>query len=222
MYTNEELIYHRGRHGYIKDLNKDLKENSLDAFSAAIRMGATMIEFDARNSPCTPGMAVIAHDPLQIESTRLTVWKALSFIRGRCKVNIEIKDPSIADEIICRIDHMMTTGLWTLDQFIISSFHHETACRVKAMRPPLAVGVIVDGVPCLSYLDTLYDRKINNLHMECMNADMDMQNGGRFMSRAKDLGMHIWVWTVNDLDTATRVKSWGAERIFTDKPELFQ
>ena len=186
---------------------------------ASIGYQTTMVEFDAR-SPSRERIAIIAHDS-DHRNDSLTVWKALYEINGRCAVNIEIKDPSVAVEIADQIIDLTSRPIWKMNQFVVSSFHHETVFEIKRRIPALCVGAIMDCVPALSYLNTLHALGVANLHMQLMNADMDTQNGSLFMKRAKELGMHVWVWTVNDLATAQRVFDWGAERIFTDKPCLF-
>ncbi len=223
MFTQKDLIDHRGRHGYVNCGGHIvlIAENSLAAFRASIDRGAVMIEFDARINPLgDKNFPVIAHDPYSGGNVP-TIVDALDVINDSCRVNIEIKDPAIWQRVLEIMHWYITHAGWRAEQFVISTFHHPTALLIKKRSPRLTVGVIMDAIPDVRYLDILHEAQIDNLHMEYMNADMDMQNGGEFMARAKALSFHVWVWTVNDLKTAKRVYDWGAERIFTDKPHLF-
>lgn len=224
MFTHKDLIYHRGRHGYVarSGCTVLIPENSLQAFQVAVELGATMIEFDARKNPLGGiHFPIIAHDPGMFDKTP-TIVEALDVIDNSCAVNIEIKDPSIWKRTLEIVCWYITHRRWSPEQFVISAFHHPTAMAIKQRHKSLKVGIIMDAIPDVRYLDILHDAHIDNLHMEYMNADMDMQHGGQFMTRAKALGFQTWVWTVNDIKTAKRVYDWGAERIFTDKPERFQ
>lgn len=218
MFTKQDIIYHRGYH--CRD-RRVIPENSLLAFSTAIEDGATMIEFDARKNPLgTKYDPIIAHDPTA-GSDVPTVIGALDMMQARCSVNVEIKDPAIWKGVMDLLMWYVSYDGWSPEQFVISAFHHPTAVLIKKHYPQFTVGAIMDAVPLLPYVTMLHRKGIGNLHMEYMNADMDAQNGSVFMKRAKKLGMHVWVWTVNDLATAKRVYDWGAERIFTDRPNLF-
>ena len=67
----------------------------------------------------------------------------------------------------------------------------------------------------------LKERGIDTLHIQWMNALMDKEGGHDLLDIARTLRMPIWAWTVNDYPTALEMYVYGAERIFTDKPELF-
>ncbi len=224
MFTHKDLIYHRGRHGYVEQKGHFvlLGENSLESFKASIKEGARMIEFDARKNPAGGlSFPIIAHDPCAGSGVP-TIVDALDAIAGKASVNIEIKDPEIWERTLEILRWYITHGKYKAEQFVISSFHHATVVAIKKRSKHLTVGAIMDGVPLPHYVSVLARAGIDNLHMEYMNADMDMQSGSAFMTRAKEHGMHVWVWTVNDIATAKRVYDWGGERIFTDKPFLFQ
>ena len=222
MFIHEDLIYHRGRHGDVQLPSGRIvrvEENSIAAFECAVLSGAAMVEFDARSGKV--GHApVVAHDAEHGECSP-TVESVLQTIKGQSAVNIEIKDPSVCGTVLDLIRKAIAGGVWSQEQFVLTSFHHPSVFLAKAEYPELTVGAIMDAVPDLSYLNLLARKRVDNVHMEYMNANMDMQNERVFIRRAKKLGMHVWVWTVNDVSIAKRVYQWGAERIFTDRPELF-
>ncbi len=210
MFTHDQIIYHRGRHSI-----DGIKENSLEAMRRAISDGAHMIEFDVWDG------LKIAHDPSHLAANTPTLPEVLNAIDGACAVNIEIKSPRMATDIFAAIEDAWRGGAWRADQFVISSFHHKTAAWFKLQAPFLKVGAIFDALPYLTYIATLKNEGIDNLHIEWMNVLMDKESGHELFNAARALRMPIWVWTVNDLLTAQTVETYGAERIFTDRPELF-
>ena len=211
MFTKEQVIYHRGRHGV-----DGIKENSLPAIYRAVDEGATMIEFDVWED------LKITHNPNDNPNTP-RLGQVLGAIDGRCHVNIEVKSPRMATDVLATIRGALKKAgsKWRIEQFVISSFHHKTATWFKLHEPMLHVGVIFDGVPDAEYIERLKERGIDTLHIQWMNALMDKEGGHDLLDIARTLRMPIWAWTVNDYPTALEMYVYGAERIFTDKPELF-
>lgn len=207
------LIYHRGRHGLVN--GKEIKENTLEAFEAAVAEGAWMIEFDVWT-----GLRV-AHDP-GANMSAPTLQQVLGVIGGKSDVNIEVKSPAVIHEAIRVVQTALRSGRWTPRQIVISSFHHASAVFAKRLAPNLRVGIISDGVLEPVYLDWLCQQGIKNLHMEWMNIYMDMENKCRFRDYARELGFKIWVWTVNDAAKFAVMTEYGADAVFTDRPDLFR
>ncbi|MDO8520811.1 MAG: glycerophosphodiester phosphodiesterase [bacterium] len=205
------IIYHRGRHGR----GIRAKENTIEAFERAIKEGAAMVEFDV-----WAGLRV-AHDPGE-NSSAPTLPEVLEAIRARCAVNIEIKSPQALKGVLNVIDDALTLGCWTENRIVVSSFHHSTALDVKGAFPELRVGVINDGVLEPPYIEWLARQGINNLHLGWANIYMDIENDCTMRSVARANNMQIWVWTVNTKEIFDTVVGYGAEAIFTDKPQLFR
>lgn len=205
------LIYHRGRHG--KGIR--CKENTIGAFECAIKEGARMIEFDVWT-----GLRV-THD--QNPSIAVpTLEEVLDAIHARCAVNIEIKSPQAAESVMGVIDDALTLGCWRSSQIVVSSFHHKTAITMKQQFPRLRVGVINVGVVEPYYIDWLGRQNIDNLHLAWESVSMDIEDGCRMRCAAHVSNMHIWIYTVNTKEIFDMAVKYGAEAIFTDKPQLFR
>ncbi|MDZ4786546.1 MAG: glycerophosphodiester phosphodiesterase [bacterium] len=206
------IIYHRGRHGNVT--GKIIPENSLEAFELAIQEGADMIEFDVQTG------LKIAHDPAK-ESVP-TLSEVLDLVGGRCAINVEIKSPSAAYDTIKLIREALSTSRWKAELIILSSFHHETAIFCKKSLPQLKVGAINDGVLLTPYIELLKKEGIDNLHIDWANVYMDLEAGSTMLSTARKNKMQIWVWTVNSIEVFKKVKDYGVQAIFTDRPELMR
>ncbi|MDO8664091.1 MAG: glycerophosphodiester phosphodiesterase [Candidatus Liptonbacteria bacterium] len=207
------IIYHRGRHGKVGV--REIKENTLEAFETAVAERAHMIEFDVWT-----GLRV-AHDPGQ-NSSAPTLTQVLNSIGGLSRVNVEVKSPKALKEALTVIKSALDIRLFSPKQIVISSFHHASVLLAKRMMPQLRAGIITDGVLEPVYLKWLKKQGIDNLHIEWMNVYMDMENDCRFRDCARDLGFAIWVWTVNDREKFEVMKKYGADAVFTDRPDLFK
>lgn len=205
------IIYHRGRHG--SDIR--VKENSQRAFARAIKEGAGMIEFDVLAD------LRVAHDP-DPKAAVPTLRDVMDLVSGRCAVNIEIKNPQAMKGVVEVIEEALKLERWTPEQIVVSSFHHNTAIAMKRQFPELCVGVINDGVPDPSYIVWLARQGISNLHVEWLNVFMDIDGGCVMRNTAWVNNMQIWVWTVNTKEVFDTVAEYGAEAVFTDKPQLFR
>lgn len=205
------IIYHRGRHGELKDGNV-LEENTLPAFERAVQEGAQMIEFDVWT-----GLRV-AHDPGH-ESVP-TLSEVLDLVNGRCAINVEIKSPEAAPKALDLIRDAIANGPWNAEQLVLSAFHHETALKCKRELAAVRVGVINDGVLLPSYIDCLAEGGIDNLHIKWPNVYMDIEAGYQMRESAANNNMRIWVWTVNSPDIFETVADYGVEAVFTDRPDI--
>lgn len=208
------IIYHRGRHGSLAD-GRVVKENSLDAFREAVRERAEMVEFDVWT-----GLKVV-HDPDTGEEAP-HVSDVLDILCGRTSVNVELKSPGAAGDVLRLIGRGLSSGVWKPSEVVLSSFHHETVLRCKKTLPAVRVGAIMDGVPLPGYIEGLRAAGIDNLHIHWSNIYMDAENGGVLRALAQRLGMKVWVWTVNAPEVYQVVAEYGAEAVFTDTPDALR
>jgi glycerophosphoryl diester phosphodiesterase len=211
--TSPLIIYHRGRHGVTGSKGAFLNENTLEAFEEAIAENAEMIEFDVW------GELAVTHDP---GTSLVTLTDVLDLVRGRCRVNVEIKSPLAVDAAAEEIRRQLVRPCWEPSDFVVSAFHHLSAVRFKQLVPELIVGIVNDGILLPEYVRLLSSLGINNLHMQWCSLYMDQEAGGTFRQVALDNGMHIWTWTVNSLEVYQSIAGYGVTGVFTDFPELFR
>ncbi len=219
MRTNQKTIlpklaYHRGRHGPMSD-GTMIAENSLAAFTAALKEGAEIIELDVE-----AGLK-ICHDP-EIPPESPSLEDVLKLINGKCTLNIEIKCSSTTDEVCKLVADSINSGLWKPSQFVISSFNHQVALECKRKLPGVTVGAIFDAAVLPEYVDILAKYSINNLHIEWRAALMDLNSGGAMRAAAKKHGLSVWVYTVNTVAGYQKMQEYGVDVVFTDTPSLLK
>lgn len=205
------------------------EENSYSSFEASLRMGARMLEMDARCS--RDGKIVIMHDEMLERTTdgrgkvsdlsmkelarlRLrngepipTLENVLEKFGRRCILNIELKDRGSAEaagEIARRMN--------MLDAVLFSSFHSPWLVSLKLKCPKARVAVIskergVDLVRIATGIgaEAIHPaRKITTVEL---------------IAKAHREGLKVNVWTVNWPWQAKKLIAWGADGIITDKPD---
>ena len=206
-----EIVFHRGRHGVMPD-GTSIEENTFEAFERAIEEGARVVEMDVWTN-----MAVV-HDPGIQSVPKLP--EILERIAGRCKVNVEIKSPQTAPEVIRFIKGLLATKLWTPEHFILSAFHHDTALLCAETLPEVTAGAIMQGVPTAEYIDSLNSAGISNLHLHWTNIYMDIEASYKLRTDCQKRGMAIWIWTVNEPEVFKVLKKYGVDAVFTNTPHL--
>jgi len=130
-------------------------ENTLAAFEKAIGFGTYRIELDVRRSK--DGQIVLMHDAtvdrmtdgkgrvadltlaelkrLKVGGAEMipTLAEVLAFVKGRCRLLVEIKDDGIADDVVRLIEQ---AGM--VDACAISCFNEDTLRRVKTLNSRIA------------------------------------------------------------------------------------
>jgi glycerophosphoryl diester phosphodiesterase len=100
---------------------------------------------------------------------------------------------------------------------IVSSFHLPTVDRVRALdaRIPTGYLVVVDPMP-LDALRIAHERGHGALHPHL--AVLGEQHVDGVVAAARDLGVALNVWTVNDPAEITRLADAGIDAVITDTP----
>ena len=221
-------IGHRGAAGHAV-------ENTAQSLQKALDLKVDMIELDVHL--CASGELVVFHDRKVSRVTDskgaikrktlaeikklhtsdnqeiLTLVEALQIINGRCGINIELKHRGTAASLAEVIKQMTKTKEWSLDKFIISSFHHRELRRLKDLHPEIRIGL-------------LYYRNFRSVVKKAKKMSaFSVHFNKRFMKKklveslqAQDI--KFFVWTANTLGDINRAKELGVDGIITDFPEL--
>ncbi len=218
-----EVFAHRGVH-------RSLRENTLGAFRAAIDLGVDGVELDVRQT--SDGALVVHHDPSiggrpightpadELPGYVPRLDEAMAVLRG-LTVNVEIKnsrDPSepTYDEsgaIVRRTLECLGDESW-LDEVIVSCFDRATCEIIRSLDATTKVAWLIHEGSLEESLSLARDLGFNavNPHFSMVTREN--------RSLARDLGLAINVWTVNEAKDLTAMADLDVASVITDEPDL--
>jgi len=211
------IVGHRGA-GY----------NTLESFEVALKRNVYMVELDIRL--CNTSEIIIFHDHI-IEYNNIikypedmtfeevkeynkdicTLDEVFDFIRGRCKIMIEIKKTrrDIVYKLKNFIKKQLDTEYWNKDNILVQSFYEPYLAEFNynGIKKGLTLAGILFSTEYLYYYDFVV------LCRSCICP--------RFVNNCIEMGVDVYVYTVNNTFEANKFKSLGINGIITDKPYLF-
>ncbi len=225
------VIAHRG-------LTTAARENTLDAFCAAVDLGADGVEFDVRRAG--DGTLVVHHDAdvdgLVIATASLaevveagqslgyeipTLAEAVAALPARAILDVELKETGHEADAL-----ELLRGARPGGRFAFTSFRPESIAALRALDADLRLGLLV-GSPApahglATYLGELVDarRRARRIGATFLAPNWHFVSSGALRSIHLG-GMAAWVWTVNEAAMMRRLLAdprVGA--IITDDPAL--
>jgi len=102
-----------------------------------------------------------------------------------------------------------------VDDVIVSSFNHKTLNQIKEASNDVKIGALMYSrlIEMEDYFLTKFP--IYSAHLSDELTDLEM------VTEIKNIGAKVYVWTVNDKETAELFKSMGADGIITNYPDLY-
>lgn len=137
-----------------------------------------------------------------------TLAQVLDRARGNTKVLIELKYYGHDQQLEQRVADIVENADMVNDVAIMS-LKYEGIKKFRALRPDWDVGLL---------LSTAIGN-ITNLEMDFLAVNMAMAAPG-FIRRTHSAGKQVFVWTVNDQISMSRMISLGIDGLITDEPEL--
>lgn len=211
------------------------RENTLEAFRAAIEQGADGIELDVRLSG--DDVLVVHHDAHLEDGTLIrgvdaadlpqhvpTLGQALEAVGDRW-LNIEIKN--VPDEPDYDAEHRISVAVAGLlaahramapepddgDRFIVSSFNVDSMERLRLTDPSLPLGLLVWGqADPVSLVARAQAHGFEGIHPHDLLVDRS------FVRRAHEAGLQVNVWTVDDPDRIRQLAEFEVDGIITNDP----
>lgn len=216
-------------------------ENTVDAFDAAEAEGADGVEFDVRLSG--DGEAVVFHDadvPLPsrtvpLASLTMPEIAALEVTRdgrtgriptlrdvfsrygteGRYLVELKAGPTPKAGLLEFRVAALLVQ-FHLLERAVVLSFSADLLRRIKEIEPRIET--------CLNFDATTYrpaGRFWPDLPKGCASIGPNVALASdRLLAEARDAGLAVNVWTVNDPETARRLASLQAASVISDLPAV--
>lgn len=222
-------IAHRGA-------SKQAPEHSLRALALALAQGADVLELDLRIT--ADGQLVVAHDrtlerttglPIEIARTHWTVLQKLAGDQcplpldrvlehfAGARLNLEMKDqrPEVPRALLSAIDRYGAA-----DRVLVASFHTD---MLEAFRG-LSEGRVATSASMrqtLRYLarDWLHLAPVGNFDALQLPASGWLGSTRRgFVDRARDRGLAVHYWTIDDEAMMRRLVAIGADGLMTNRP----
>jgi glycerophosphoryl diester phosphodiesterase len=225
-----EIIAHRGAAGV-------RPENTMAAVLKALDDGADWVEIDVQE--IADGEVVVAHDSdfMKLAGVDLKVWKAtmgdlagidigssfdpayaaertptlrdvLVAARGKSKVMIELKYYGHNVDLEDRVARIVEETAMT-DQIAVMSLKLPMVEKMRELRPGWRTGILAArAVGDLSKLDTDY------IAVNTGQVSVDL------VKRNKAAGKQLYVWTVDEPATMSRMISMGVDGLITNQPAL--
>lgn len=225
-----EIVAHRGAAAV-------RPENTLAAVEKALEDRADWVEIDVQET--ADGEVIVAHDSDFMKQARvpLKVWEAtlgdlaridigtwfdpaysdarvptlravLGAVKGRGRVIIELKyyghDQQLEERVVRLVEEAGMTG-----DVMVMSLKREGVARMRALRPDWRLGVLAArAIGDLAALDAEF------LAVNTGQVSLDL------IRRTRAAGKKLYVWTVDDPLTMSRMISMGVDGLITNDPAL--
>jgi glycerophosphoryl diester phosphodiesterase len=230
------LIAHRGG-------ARNAPENTLPAFSSAMALGVDFVEFDYLHS--ADDVPIVFHDrTLDRTTNAVSLWGGRD-IALKSKTAAELReldagswfDPQFTGTGIATLEEALAlicpTSLamverkdgdaatcvellrrrnW-LERVVVQAFDWQFLADCHRIEPRLALGALGENdltVDKLTRAEELGAKVVgwNNKTLTRDEVEVALRRD-----------MHVWVWTVNDVDRARELLSWGVQGLISDVPD---
>ncbi len=224
---NPMIVAHRGAMGYEM-------ENTIASVEKALALEASMIEIDVFQ--IASGELVVFHDA---KLDRLSNgsgpiinydWKSLSevvlegghripllsevlaVVKGKAKLNIELKGPHTALPVLALIEPLVATGEWALEDIVLSSFDWPQLLQARLQNSRIPIAVLTEGDP-LDAIDMARSVQASaiNPYFKSLNAEV--------VEKIQAAGYQVFTWTVNSPEDLAAMKAMGVNGIITNFPD---
>ena len=220
-------IGHRGACGHVA-------ENTLESIQKALEFKVDAIEVDVHR--CKSGELVVIHDftldrttdgtgdvsektlaelrELKVEDQfRIPLLtEVLDLIRGKCRINIELKGSNTSEETCRIIKRLVAEGSWTYEDFIISSFQENELVEVFDLDKEIQIGILSKG----NVSEAIELGKILNAKAIHPSTGIITREN---VKKSQSAGFKVNVWTVNEAKEIERMKSFGVDGIISNFPD---
>ena len=224
------VVAHRGAAGRAP-------ENTLASIRAAIEDASDWVEIDVQET--VDGEVVVIHDSdfMKLAGVDLKVWdgtleqvrdidigswfdpqfsaervptlvEVLEEAKGKARVVIELKyyghDQQLEQRVVDIVEQLGMT-----DEVAIMSLKYEGVQKIRALRPDWTIGL----------LSATAIGDLTSLDVDFLAVTMGMASPG-FVRRSHEQGKQVFVWTVNDAVSLSRMMSLGVDGVISDEPAL--
>jgi glycerophosphoryl diester phosphodiesterase len=137
-----------------------------------------------------------------------TLREALETARGKSGVLIELKYYGHDEDLERRVVEVVE-ATDVASSVAVMSLEDTGIQKIRALRPDWTVGL----------LSAVAVGDLASVDVDFLAVNMGMATPG-FVRKAHNAGKQVFVWTVNDPVSMSRVMSFGVDGIITDEPEM--
>ena len=106
---------------------------------------------------------------------------------------------------------------WKLGKISFIAFDFETIKEAKTLFPEVPAYYLSSFQSDLNkHMDAIVESKLDGVDLRHPIIDKSL------MDKCKDAGLEVWCWTVNDPETAMKMKALGVTAVTTDRPQWLQ
>lgn len=225
-----EVTAHRGS-------SKKAPENSMSAIMQAIDDGADYAEIDVQET--ADGIVVVLHDAdlMKVAGLQANIWdltlsevqaldagswfgsgfkgekvptleEVIRGAKGQLKLNIELKyngnDDRLAERVVELIEKYDC-----VEDCVITSLEYDGLMEVREINPNIRIGFIV----------SVAVGRITRLPVDFLSLNSSLATS-TLLVEAKEEGLEIHVWTINNPRQMERMIDMGVDNIITDYPDV--
>jgi glycerophosphoryl diester phosphodiesterase len=193
-----EIIGHRGAKGLAH-------ENTIESFKLALKNNVDAIETDVRRQGKE---LVLTHEPTLIAEKYTKLADLLILVDGKVPLNLEIKE--------IRVIPLLKKFLKNYKgKIILSSFDFGILQELNKNFPNHEIAILEkwSGIRAVAEASLIGTKRLH------INQNWLWSN---FVRSLKHKGYDLYAYTVNNVDRAEELESWGVKGIFTDYPNRFK
>ncbi|MCP3101076.1 glycerophosphodiester phosphodiesterase [Myxococcus sp. K15C18031901] len=228
------LLAHRGA-------SADAPENTLEAFTEAVRQGADGVELDAM--VCGSGEVVVCHDevlerlaglPWEVRATpwwklqRADVGSSLGFAPARIPlleevldalppqllVNIELKCERVGDGGLAAKVARLVRERGMTERVVVSSFNPLCLLRLNAVAPELRRGFLIDPERSWGVQAYALSPLVSSHSVHPFHEQCTPER----VAAWRTAGLRVAAWTVDDAGRARALERMGVSYLITNRP----
>jgi len=233
-------IAHRGASGISP-------ENTIAAFNKAIEIGVDAVELDVHMSK--DGKIVVCHDSGLNRTTNMkglisnlnfsdirnadagswfdkkfagekipTLAESLNIMMQADVITVvEVKDRYIAADVVYVIEETNS-----IDKVVVISFHANVISEVRQINPYISTGFLIGGNDkgdskklAVEFVRRTMETGANTLNVSYNYITKD------FVYEVRRRGVNLWTWTVDDVETMSKLLNRGVCGITSNYPNRF-
>lgn len=223
------IFGHRGACGYEP-------ENSMSSFKRALEIGVDGIELDVH--VCATGELVVIHDQtvdrttnghgnvadMSLNSLRQLLVggkdvipcldEVIDFVDRKVPIIIELKGVGAAKPVANLLKNYLAKG-WSKKDFFVASFNLFELVIFKQDCPVIRIGGLFEKS---EQIKDSVDSLAKKAQVDFVGLDVGMVSKDMIYKLHKE-GFLVFAWTVNDMQSSDKMRSWGANGVFSDYPD---